>query len=190
MLIAFVIFASKWIEMIPVAALVGVMVVVSEKTFEWGSIRALRKIPRHDAIVVVAVTAVTVMADLAVAVGVGVVISALVFAWQHAKHLDIRISIAEDGSKTYAVTGSLFFASVAEFSAAFTPRDESGHITIDFSRARVMDHSAIAAIDSIRNRYHQLGKQVTLLHVAPECRAKLERASTAYDNEAVFAVAA
>ena len=190
MLIGFVIFASKWIEMIPVAALVGVMVVVSEKTFEWGSIRALRKIPRHDAIVVVAVTGVTVMADLAVAVGVGVVISALVFAWQHAKHLDIHISVEKDGSKTYAVKGSLFFASVAQFSSVFTPRDESSHITIDFSQARVMDHSAIAAIDSVRNRYHQLGKQVTLLHVAPECRAKLERASNICDSDVVFAAAA
>ena len=185
-LIGFVVFASQWIEMIPIAALVGVMVVVSEKTFEWGSIRALRKVPRHDAIVVVVVTAVTVMADLAVAVGVGVVISALVFAWQQAKHLDIQMVVEEGGKKTYVVTGSLFFASVTQFSAAFTPRDEAREIAIDFSRARVMDHSAIAAIDSIKTRYQQEGKSVTLLHLSAECRRRLQRASTVSDNDFVF----
>jgi SulP family sulfate permease len=143
-LLCFILFASDLIERIPLAALVGVMFVVAEKTFEWGSVRVFGKVPRADALVVVAVTVVTVFTDLAIAVVVGVVVSALVFAWQHAKQIGVTTSIDNQGCKIYALEGSLFFASVTSFADLFTPREDPRDVIIEFRDARVMDHSAIA----------------------------------------------
>ena len=175
-LLSFILFASEWIEMIPLAALVGLMFVVSEKTFEWGSLTALRRVPRSDAFVVVAVTVITVFTDLAIAVVTGVVISALVFAWQHAKQIKVSIHIDAKGWKVYELEGSLFFASTAEFQTLFDPRDDPGEVVVEFRRARVMDHSAVAAIDALANRYQQAGKRLHLRHLSPDCLEVLTNA--------------
>ena len=176
LLLSFILFASEWIERIPLAALVGVMFVVCEKTFEWGSLQALRKIPRSDALIVVAVTVVTVFTDLAVAVILGVVIAALVFAWNHAKAIAVTTSTDDRGWKIYDLEGSLFFASTANFLALFNPAQDPDDVVIEFRRARVVDHSALEAIDHLAERYQQLGKRLHLRHLSPDCLELLERA--------------
>jgi SulP family sulfate permease len=175
-LLAFILFLSKWIEMIPLAALIGLMFVVSEKTFEWGSLQALRKIPRQDAIIVIGVTVITVLTDLAIAVLAGVVFAALVFAWQHAKQIQVTISTDEKGWKIYTLKGSLFFASVANFASLFTPKDDPEHVVIEFREARVVDHSAIEAIDALAARYQQAGKRLHLRHLSHDCLEVLGKA--------------
>jgi SulP family sulfate permease len=175
-LLSFILFASQWIEMIPLAALIGLMFVVAEKTFEWGSLTALRKVPRSDALVIVIVTVVTVFTDLAIAVVVGVIISALVFAWQHAKRIEVRIGRNQLGWKIYNLHGSLFFASTANFQALFTPADDPDEVVIDFRRATVKDHSAVEAIDSLAERYRKAGKRLHLRHLSPDCLEVLTNA--------------
>jgi sulfate permease, SulP family len=175
-LLAFILFLSRWIEMIPLAALVGLMFVVSEKTFEWGSLQALRKIPRQDAIIVIGVTVITVLTDLAIAVFAGVIFAALVFAWNHAKEIQVTVSTDERGWKIYALKGSLFFASAAHFATLFHPKDDPEHVVIEFRDARVVDHSAIEAIDALASRYQQSGKILHLRHLSPDCLELLERA--------------
>ena len=175
-LLGFILFLSRWIEMIPLAALVGLMFVVSEKTFEWGSLQALRRIPSQDAIIVVGVTIITVLTDLAIAVFAGVVFAALVFAWQHAKQIDVAVSTDDQGWKVYALKGSLFFASTANFAALFNPKDDPDHVVIEFREARVVDHSAIEAIDALATRYQQMGKTLHLRHLNPDCLELLDRA--------------
>ena len=175
-LLSFILFLSDLIEMIPLAALIGLMFVVSEKTFEWGSLTALRRVPKSDAFVVVAVTVMTVFTDLAIAVVTGVIISALVFAWQHAKHIDVSIGIEDHGWKVYRLNGTLFFASTANFLAKFTPAEDSNEVVIDFANAKVKDHSAIEAIDSLAERYRKAGKRLHLRHLSPDCLELLTRA--------------
>jgi SulP family sulfate permease len=175
-LMTFILFGSDWIERIPLAALIAVMFVVSEKTFEWGSLRVLHKVPRHDALIIVAVTVITVLTDLAIAVIAGVIIAALVFAWQHAKQINVQTSIDENGWKIYDLEGSLFFASIATFQQLFTPQDDPRDVIIEFRRARVVDHSALEAIDNLAERYQELGKRLHLRHLSPDCLDVLERA--------------
>ncbi len=175
-LLCFILFASGLIERIPLAALIGVMFVVAEKTFEWGSVRVFGKVPRADALVVVAVTLVTVFTDLAVAVVVGVVISALVFAWKHAKHIDVTTRVDHDGCKVYALHGTLFFASSSGFADLFTPHEDPRDVIIEFMDAKVMDHSAIEAIDALAERYQKLGKRLHLRHLSPDCAELLHKA--------------
>ena len=175
-LLVFILALSRWIEMIPLAALVGLMFVVAEKTFEWSSLRALRKIPRQDAIVVVGVTVITVLTDLAIAVLAGVVFAALVFAWEHAKQIHVHISTDDKGWRVYALEGSLFFASTANFAALFSPKDDPDHVVVEFKNARVVDHSAIEAIDALAGRYQQAGKSLHLRHLSPDCLELLGRA--------------
>jgi SulP family sulfate permease len=175
-LLSFILFASQWIEMIPLAALIGLMFMVSEKTFEWGSLTAMRKVPRSDAFVVVAVTVITVFTDLAIAVVTGVIISALVFAWQHAKHIEVRIGQNQRGWKIYNLHGSLFFASTANFQSLFTPAEDGDEVVIDFRHAKVMDHSAAEAIDTLAERYRKEGKRLHLRHLSPDCLEVLEKA--------------
>ena len=175
-LMTFILFGSDWIERIPLAALIAVMFVVSEKTFEWGSLRVLHKVPRHDALIIVAVTVITVLTDLAIAVIAGVIIAALVFAWQHAKQINVQTSVDENGWKIYDLEGSLFFASIATFQQLFTPQDDPRDVIIEFRRARVMDHSALEAIDNLAERYQELGKRLHLRHLSPDCLDVLERA--------------
>lgn len=161
-LLSFILFTSSWIERIPLAALIGVMFVVAEKTFEWSSLQALRKIPRNDAFIVVAVTVITVFTDLAITVVVGVIVAALVFAWQHARRMDVKTSIGPQGWKVYELEGTLFFASVAAFQNLFAPKDDPQDVLIEFRNARVKDHSAIIAIDSLAERYRQADKRLHL----------------------------
>jgi SulP family sulfate permease len=175
-LMTFILFGSDWIERIPLAALIAVMFVVSEKTVEWGSLRVLHKVPRHDALIIVAVTVITVLTDLAIAVIAGVIIAALVFAWQHAKQIKVQTSVDENGWKIYDLEGSLFFASIATFQQLFTPQDDPRDVIIEFRRARVMDHSALEAIDNLAERYQELGKRLHLRHLSPDCLDVLERA--------------
>jgi SulP family sulfate permease len=175
-LLLFILVGSQFIEQIPLAALIGVMFIVVVGTFEWSSFRIIRKVPGTDALILVVVSAVTVATDLAVAVVVGVIISALVFAWEHAKH--IRIEAREDhkGSTVYAVTGPLFFGSVTSFLARFDPRADNDDVIIDFARSRVADHSGLEAIDTLADRYVAAGKTLRLVHLSDECRRLLKRA--------------
>ncbi|MEO9078459.1 MAG: SulP family inorganic anion transporter [Rhodanobacter sp.] len=184
-LLSFILFGSSLIERIPLAALVGVMFVVSAKTFAWGSMRVLGKVPFADALVVVAVTVVTIFTDLAVAVVLGVVISALVFAWQHASQIEARTHIDADGAKIYELKGSLFFASAKGFQSLFTPKDDPSRVIVEFGAARVMDHSAIEAIDALAERYQKLGKHLHLRHLSTDCSELLLRASGMVESNAV-----
>jgi sulfate permease, SulP family len=177
-LLLFILVASSLIEQIPLAALIGVMFIVVIGTFEWSSFRVLRKVPRSDALVLILVSAVTVATDLAVAVVVGVIVSALVFAWEHAKY--IRIDAREDhkGSTVYAVTGPLFFGSVSSFLDGFDPQQDNDDVVIDFARSRVADHSGLEAIDSLADRYLSAGKTLHLVHLSEDCRKVLRRAGS------------
>lgn len=175
-LLSFILFASSLIERIPLAALIGVMFFVAEKTFEWGSLQALRKIPRSDAIIVVGVTVVTVFTDLAIAVILGVVIAALVFAWEHAKQIGVKSYVNEHGWKVYELQGSLFFASIACFQNLFNPAQDPDDVVIEFRHSKVVDHSAIEAIDALAGRYQQLGKRLHLRHLSPDCLELLDKA--------------
>ena len=175
-LLLFILVASPLIEQIPLAALIGVMFIVVIGTFEWSSFRIVGKVPRSDALILVTVSAVTVATDLAVAVVVGVIISALVFAWEHAKH--IRIDAREDhkGSTVYAVTGPLFFGSVTSFLERFDPAQDNDDVVIDFARSRVADHSGLEAIDTLAERYENAGKTLHLVHLSEECRKLRKKA--------------
>lgn len=174
-LLAFILFGSSLIEMIPVAALVGVMFIVVIGTFEWASLRLWGKIPKSDLLVVVAVTAVTVWQDLAVAVVVGVIISALVFAWKHAKQMVVE-EMEDEGVKIYLPNGPLFFSSVQNFRDHFTPSKDPEVVIIDFANCRVMDHSGLEAIDGLAERYLKAGKELHIRHLSPECRSLLDKA--------------
>ena len=175
-LLLFILVASSLIEMIPVAALVGVMFIVVLGTFEWASLRLFGKVPKADIFVAILVTAVTVASDLAVAVVVGVIVSALVFAWEHAKQMQATSNLLENGSKVYNLKGPLFFGSVSHFQAIFDPKNDPEDVIIDFAGARVVDHSGIEAIDSLAERYQRAGKQVHLRHLSEECRELLTQA--------------
>lgn len=175
-LLSFILFASHWIEMIPLAALIGVMFVVAEKTFEWGSFRLYGKVPRPDLLVIVLVAGITVIADLAIAVIIGVIFSALVFAWEHAKQISVTIRINEQGWKVYELKGTLFFASISAFQNLFSPADDPLDVAIDFKNAKVADHSALAAIDSLAERYQSAGKKLHLKHLSQDCLELLDKA--------------
>ncbi len=175
-LLAFILFASNLIEQIPMAALVGVMFIVVIGTFEWSSFRIFKKIPRHDAFVIVLVSGVTVASDLAIAVVVGVIVSALVFAWEHAKHINVTDYIDENGSKVYELNGPLFFGSVKNFRELFSPENDPDDVIIEFKNSRVSDHSAIEAIDSLADRYIKAGKKLHLRHLSQECTELLDKA--------------
>jgi SulP family sulfate permease len=175
-LLSFILFASEWIERIPLAALLGVMFVVSQKTFEWGSFRLFGKVPKADIVVGLLVAGLTVLFDLAVAVVAGVIVSALVFAWEHAKEIKVTASMDDKGWKVYELHGSLFFASVAGFQQLFSPKDDPQDVVIEFRRARVVDHSAIQAIDALAERYKQTGKRLHLRHLSPDCLELLDKA--------------
>jgi len=175
-LLCFILFASSYIEKIPLAALVGVMFIVVIGTFEWSSFRIMKRIPREEAFVLVAVSAVTVFTDLAVAVIVGVIMTALIFAWKHAKEIEVTKEQDQHGSDFYTVKGPLFFGSVQSFLDQFTPRSDNENVIIDFKESRVCDHSAIKAIDSLAQRYKRNGKALHLLHLSADCQRLLKPA--------------
>lgn len=175
-LILFVVVFWPMIKLIPLAALVGVMFMVVIETFEWATFKFIRKIPKHDAFVIVVVTTVTVFTDLAVAVVTGVIIAALVFAWQTAKNIYADKKVNEDGAKEYKLHGPLFFGSVTQFKALFDIEGDPQEVIIDFAHSRVADHSAIDAIQLITERYTALGKNLHLRHLSPECKLLLGKA--------------
>ena len=177
-LLMFILFASPLIERIPMAALVGVMFVVVIATFEWSSLRIMGKIPATDAFILVLVSAVTVFTDLAIAVVVGVIVSALVFAWEHAKHININTYDDKQGSRVHELNGPLFFGSVKNFLELFNPEEEPDDVIIEFQNSRVADHSAIEAIDTLAERYIRAGKTLHLRHLSEECRQLLKKAGS------------
>lgn len=175
-LLAFILFASGLIEEIPMAALVGVMFVVVIATFEWSSLRILAKIPRSDAFVLVLVSGITVATDLAMAVVIGVIVAALAFAWEHAKHINVNTYIDANGSKIYELNGPLFFGSINHFMELFHPEEDPSDVILEFQNSRVADHSAIEAIDNLAEKYIKAGKQLHLRHLSMECRELLKNA--------------
>ena len=177
-LASFVLFLSKWIEMIPLAALIGVMFVVAEKTFEWGSLRLFGKVPKQDIFVGLLVGGVTIVADLAIAVILGVIVSALIFVWVLAKIIEVTTSRNKKGLKIYELKGTLFFASVKNFNELFKINDDPNEIIIDFKFSKVTDHSALMAIDSLANKYKIAGKKLHLVHLSPDCLEVLESAKS------------
>lgn len=176
-LLSFIMFLSPLIEMIPVAVLVGIMFMVVLGTFEWGSFNLLNKIPREDSFVGILVAVVTVAADLAIAVIVGVLASALVFAWKQARHIYVEIEHRQDGARVYRVHGPLFFASVHRFNELFDPASGPDEVYIDFEQSRIADHSAIEALDKLAERYKKAGKNLRLKHLSPECLKLLTTAA-------------
>ncbi|MFT5512224.1 MAG: SulP family sulfate permease [Bacteroidia bacterium] len=176
-LLCFILFGAPLIEQIPIAALVGVMFMVVIGTFAWSSFRILRKIPVADAIVLIAVSAITVWQDLAIAVIAGVIMSALVFAWQSATMIRARKRIKEDGTKVYEIWGPLFFGSTQTFNRKFDVQDDPDNVEIDFMESKVSDHSGIEALFNLTNKYLEAGKQVKLTHLSPECQTILLKAS-------------
>eukprot|EP01034_Spumella_vulgaris_P037476 gene37476-46232_t len=178
MMLLFILFLSPWIERIPLAALVGVMFVVAQQTFAWGSLRVLGKVPRHDALVIVAVTAITVATDLATAVLCGIVIAALSFAWQHARDIHAEVDDSEPGVRTYRPRGTLFFASTTHFQELFAPAGDPSRVVVDCRHLRLADHSAIAALEALRERYAKAGKAVQLSHLSERCQHLLARAGS------------
>ena len=177
-LLLFVLFFSKWIEMIPMAALVGVMFMVVIGTFEWASLRTFGKIPLTDFFVMVIVAGYTaIMHDLATAVVIGVILSALTFAWQMARHIGVDIKYNEFGSKIYQLHGPLFFASIQSFNDLFDPKNDPADVVIDFYYTRVYDQSGLEAINTLAEKYRALDKRLHLTHLSPECRLLLDRAA-------------
>jgi SulP family sulfate permease len=181
-LLSFILFGAPLIERIPIAALVGVMFMVVIGTFAWSSFRILRKIPVADAFVLIAVSAITVWQDLAIAVISGVIMSALKFAWENAVRIRARKRIKEDGTKVYEIWGPLFFGSVQSFATKFDVKNDPAKVEIDFIESRVSDHSGIEAIERVIDKYLVAGKEVVLTHLSPECKAILNKANPAFDK--------
>ena len=175
-LLAFVLFGAPIIEAIPLATLVGVMFMVAIATFEWSSFRIIKQIPKSDAIIIVIVSAITVIIDLAAAVFIGVIIASLVFAWEQGKKIRGKAITNKDGHKVYTLTGPLFFGSVSSFKALFNIKKDPKYVVIDFKNARVHDHSGLEAIQNITKRYKQKNKKVHLLNLSKECKGLLKKA--------------
>jgi len=174
-LLAFILFASPVIEVIPLAALVGVMFMVVIGTFAWQSFKIMTRIPKLDAAVIILVTVVTVWHDLAVAVVVGVIVSALAYAWNASRRIDAHTK-TEDGTKIYQLEGPLFFGSADGFSELFTVADDPETVIVDFANSRVVDQSALQAIEAIAAKYEAAGKQLQLRHLTHDCHQLLNKA--------------
>ncbi len=182
MLLIFVMFGSSLIEKVPMAALTGLMIMVAIGTFEWASLNTFTKFPKSDIFVMVTVTLITaIVHNLALAVIIGVIISALVFAWDNAKRIRARKSIDENGIKHYEIYGPLFFGSVAAFSEKFDIIADPEEVIIDFKESRVVDMSAIEALNKLTERYQKVGKKIHLRHLSADCRELLKNADDIID---------
>ncbi len=181
-LLSFILFAAPLIEQIPLAALVGVMFMVVIGTFAWNTFKIMRVVPVHATYVMLLVTFVTVWQDLAVAVVVGVIASALRFAWESAKHISVRTEIAADGSKVYRVQGPLFFGSAAGFTELFDPKGDPDKVIVDFADSRVADQSALSAIEGLSAAYNEAGKSIRLRHLSHDCYRLLSRTGLLFDE--------
>ncbi|MCC9018619.1 SulP family inorganic anion transporter [Flavobacterium lipolyticum] len=178
-----ILFGAPVIGKLPMAALVGVMMMVAITTFEWASFRIINKMPAHDIFVGVLVAVVTILLhNLALAVLIGVIISALVFAWESAKRIRARHYIDEKGTKHYEIYGPLFFGSTTAFIEKFDPANDPNHVIIDFKESRIADMSAIEALNNLTKKYSQLNKVIELKHLSKDCIVLLKNA------EAVIAV--
>ena len=175
-LLAFILFASGLIEQIPLAALVGVMFMVVIGTFAWNSLRILRKVPRMDAFVTILVTIVTVWTDLATAVVVGVIVSALAYSWNNAKRIYAVKTETPEGAKVYAVQGPLFFGSADGFAELFDVPNDPDLVIVDFENSRVVDQSALQAIEAVAGKYEEAGKRIQLQHLSHDCHQLLSKA--------------
>jgi SulP family sulfate permease len=192
-LLLFIVVASPAIEQIPLAALVGVMFMVVVGTFAWNSLTILRKVPRTDAVVIILVTIVTVMTDLAIAVIVGVIVSALAYAWQNARRIHAKAYITPEGAKVYQVQGPLFFGSATGFIELFDVTADPSEVIVDFADSRVADQSALEAIENIAARYEAAGKRIQLRHLSRDCHRLLIRAGHLMidsDDDPDYAIAA
>ena len=176
-LLIFILYTSSLIELIPIASLVGVMFMVVIGTFAWNSLKLLFVVPKPDALVIILVTLVTVLEDLAIAVVVGVIFSALVFAWKSASRIraNERASLTEKNAKVYEIEGPLFFSSTNSFLELFKPSMDPELVIIDFANSKVIDQSALKAIEDIAERYSNLGKKVKLRHLSKDCHRLLSR---------------
>lgn len=181
-LLFFILFASSYIEQVPIAALVGVMFMVVIGTFAWSSFRIMNKIPKTDVFVLILVSGLTVIFDLAIAVISGVIVSALVFAWENAKRIRARKRFKVDGTKVYEIWGPLFFGSIAAFNEKFDVKNDPDAIEIDFVEARISDHSAIEAIFSLVEKYQAANKKITLKHLSEDCKILLYKASPIFKD--------
>lgn len=176
-LLLFIMFGSGLIEQLPMAALTGVMIMVAIGTFEWASLRTFTRMPKSDIFVMIMVTLVTVfLHNLALAVIVGVIIAALVYAWDNAKRIRARKRIDENGVKHYEIYGPLFFGSVTVFNEKFDVLNDPEEVIIDFKESRVVDMSAIEALNKITERYDKVGKKVHLKHLSKDCQRLLKNA--------------
>ncbi|MDB5776105.1 MAG: sodium-independent anion transporter [Herbaspirillum sp.] len=182
MILLFILFLSPLIERIPLAALVGVMFVVAQQTFAWGSLRVLGKVPRNDALVIIAVTVITVFTDLAIAVLCGIVIAALNFAWQHAREIRAEVKNNNDGARTYVLHGTLFFASTANFQDLFHLQTDAEEIIVDCRHLHVADHSAIVAFETLKDRYQKAGRRLRFANLSTRNQHILKRAGVSLIN--------
>ncbi len=193
-LLAFILVGSGLIEQIPLAALVGVMFMVVIGTFAWNSLRIMTRIPLLDAAVIVLVTIVTVFYDLATAVVVGVIVSALAYAWNNARRIHVieRDSVRTPGAHVYEIEGPLFFGSTDGFAELFHPETDPDVVIVDFMRSRVVDQSALQAIEDLARRYEALGKTLQLRHLSRDCHKLLSKAGQLMvdsDDDPEYAIA-
>ena len=187
-LLAFILFTSGLIEQVPIAALVGVMFMVVFGTFAWSSFRIMNKIPRTDVFVLILVSGMTVIFDLAIAVISGVIVSALVFSWENAKRIRARKRTKEDGTKVYEIWGPLFFGSITAFNDKFDVKIDPDCVEIDFIESRVSDHSAIEAIFNLVTKYKEAGKSIYLKHLSEDCKVLLYKSSPIFKNVIIEAI--
>jgi SulP family sulfate permease len=176
-LMILVAFLTDTLQLIPVGVLVGIMFMVSIGTFEWSSFGHLKKMPKSDALIMVAVTVITIFFDLAIAVIIGVIISALVFAWKHAK-IYARSRFLDEKTKLYELEGPLFFGSVQSFLDSFDIKNDPENVVVDFKNTRVMDASGAEAIENLYKKYQKEGKNLTLKHLSKDCTAILQQAKS------------
>ena len=188
LLLLFILFGSSYIEQIPIGALVGVMFMVVIGTFAWSSFRIIRKIPKADLFVLILVSALTVIFDLAIAVIAGVIVSALVFSWENATRIRARKKIKEDGTKVYEIWGPLFFGSITAFNEKFDIKNDPNKVEIDFIESRISDHSALEAIFNIVEKYEAAGKRIHLKHLSEECKQLLYKSNLKFQKVIINAI--
>ena len=180
-LFGFIVFAPALIEVIPIAALIGVMFMVVIATFEWSSLRLFGRVPKSDILVIIVVSAVTVVLDLAIAVGIGIIISALVYAWNSAKQLQLKVVKDSADEKVYELSGNIFFGSITSFKELFNPLEDPSEVIIDFKNSKVCDHSGLEAVHGLSVKYKSLKKTLHLKHLSPECSQLLRKAGDLVD---------
>jgi SulP family sulfate permease len=175
-LLGFILFGSTYIEMVPIAALVGVMFMVVIGTFAWSSFKVWNKVPVSDVFVIILVTGMTVIFDLAIAVIAGVIVSSLVFSWENAKRIRARKHIDEHGVKHYEIYGPLFFGSIELFQSKFDVANDPKEVIIDFKESKITDQSAIESINKLTEKYLKNGKSIHLRHLSSDCIKLIKKA--------------